>query len=458
MEISKMNIAYITDNKNSSTISSLEGYFEEITTVNSYSFEDFAALGKKFDAIIISMGLDRIIIEIFVKKIRTSDKLFIVPIFFEENGTFLFIETVITVDKIKERIKNIETLNKEIEHHNYNGWENRLLSYFYTRPDLTITPKIDKHHEMFYYYPIVEQFYDGHEDYSFWLEDMSNQNIFSKVKLIDRLFCCPYCFSALMKFSEHCPNCGSINVKQEKFVHCFTCGHVAPESKFMKDDRLVCPSCKSKLKLIGEDYDRPLENGVCLDCGDYHIEGKLKVSCMTCNKNFSAEDLSKKFIYEYKLTDHGRNQIKFGTANSVDMITNELNYITLNYFIFTLNWYIQMQKRYTDSYFSLLALQIVMDTESSTYDLIIEFSKLLRNTFRNTDFCSKVDTNTFIFLFAKADLIGANVIKSRIDSFLTSIKLTRGKFDIRTEYFSSTQENIAEENGQQLIGKLTNKL
>jgi GGDEF domain-containing protein len=117
-----------------------------------------------------------------------------------------------------------------------------------------------------------------------------------------------------------------------------------------------------------------------------------------------------------------------------------------------------MQKRYTDSYFSLLALQIVMDTESSTYDLIIEFSKLLRSTFRTTDFCSKVDTNTFIFLFAKADLSGANVIKARIDSFLNSIKLTRGKFDIKTEYFSSTQENIAEENGQQLIGKLTNKL
>jgi hypothetical protein len=311
---------------------------------------------------------------------------------------------------------------------------------------------------MFYYYPLVDQFYDGQEDYSFWLEDMANQNIFSKIKLIDRLFCCPHCFSALMKFSEHCPNCGSINVRQEKFVHCFTCGHVAPESKFLKNDRLVCPSCKSKLKLIGEDYDRPLENGVCADCGDYHIDGKIKVFCLTCNKSFATEDLSKKFIYEYRLTEHGRNQIKFGTVSSADIIANELNYIVLNYFIFTLDWYIRMQKRYNDSYFSLLALKIVMDTEVSTYDLIIEFSKLLRSTFRTTDFCSKIDNNTFIILFSKADLAGANIVKTRIDSFINSIKLTRGKFNIKTEYFSSTQENIAEENGQQIIEKLINKL
>ena len=62
-----------------------------------------------------------------------------------------------------------------------------------------------------------------------------------------------------------------------------------------------------------------------------------------------------------------------------------------------------------------------------------------------------------IYLFPKTDLAGLDVIKIRIDSFLNSI-ITKGKFDIKTEYFSSTQENIVEENGQQLIAKLTNKL
>lgn len=452
-----MDIVYITNRDNLFIIGLLKEHFNEISVFN--SFEDFTVQEKVFNAIIISSDFDKTKIEDFVKKtIRASGKLFIVPIFFENNGTFLFYESVVTLDQIKERIKNVETLYKEIEHHNYSSWENRILSYFYTRPDLTVYPKIDKLHEMFYYYPHVELFYDGQEDYFYWLEEMANQNIFSKVKLIDRLFCCPYCFSALMKFSDHCPNCGSVNIKQEKFIHCFTCGYVSPESKFLKDERFVCPSCKSKLKLIGEDYDRPLENGVCTDCGNYHMDSTLQITCLSCGKHCTTEELSKKSVFEYKLTEYGRNQIKFGTVSSTDIITNNLNYIALNYFVFTLNWSIQMQKRHNDSYFSLAALKIIMDTEFSAYDLLVEFSKLLRSSFRSTDFCSKIDNNTFIFLFPKADSSGLHTIKTRIDSFLNSIKLSRGKFNIKTECFSSTQENIAEENGRQLVAKLTNKL
>ncbi len=452
-----MNTVYITNKDNPFIVSLLKEFFDKISVFN--SFADFSTQEEVFDSVIISSNFEKTKIEDFVKKtIRTSDKLFIVPIFLEDNGTFLSHENVVNLENIKEHIISVKNLYKEIEHHNYSSWENRILSYFYTRPDLSVCPKIDKNHDMFYYYPHVEQFYDGQEDYFYWMEEMATQKIFSKVKLVDRLFCCPYCFSALMKFSDHCPNCGSINIKQERFVHCFSCGYVSPESKFMKDERFVCPSCKSKLKLIGEDYDRPLENGVCMDCGNYHIDSTLQISCLSCSKIFTTEELSKKSVFEYKLTEYGRNQIKFDTVSSTNIIASELNYIALNYFIFTLNWSIQMQKRYIDSYFSLVALKIIMETEFSVYDLLVEFSKLLRSSFRTTDFCSKIDNNTFIFLFPKTGATGLNAIKTKIDTFLGSIKLSKGQFNIKTEYFSSTQENIAEENSQQILSNLTNKL
>lgn len=449
-------ISYISKHKESAVVQTLSEYLETVTTFD--SLEKFIPDDNKFNSIIISVEFGRENIEKFVTKPRKSDKHFITPVFFENKGAFLFYETPVAIVELKEQIKSIETLYKEIEHHKYTTWENKILSYFYTRPDFTIAPKLDKFHAMFYYFPLVEQFYVGEEDYFYWLEEMANQNIFSKVKLVDRLFCCPYCFSALLKFSDHCPSCGSINIRNEKFIHCFTCGHVAPESNFLKNERFVCPSCKSKLKLIGEDYDRPLENGVCMDCGNYHIDSKLEVSCLTCHKTCTTEDLSKKFIYEYKLTEYGRNQIKFGTLNTADIILNDLNYIDLNHFTFTLNWSIQMQIRYNEESFSLVALKLILDERVSNYDLLLEFSKFLRSIFRTTDFCSKIDNNSFIFLFPKTDSAGLNIIRTRTDEFIKSIKITRGNFDIKIEAFSSTQDNIAEENAQQLVAKLANKL
>ena len=328
-----MNAFYISRRKESTITQVLSGYFKKVTTLG--SLESFIH-DREYEAstIVISMEFKKVNIENFVDKLRKSDKNFISPVFFENNGAFIFYETPVTIVELVELSKKVEFLYSEIEHHHYNSWENRILSYFYTRPNFTIAPKSDKYHEMFYYFPLVEQFHDGQEDYFYWLEEMSSQNILSKIKLIDRIFCCPYCFSALLKFSDHCPNCNSINIINVKFIHCFTCGYIAPESIFLKNERFVCPSCKSKLRLIGQDYDRPLENGVCNDCGNYHIDCKLEVTCLACNKTFMTEDLTKKLIYEYKLTEYGRNQIKFGTIDIATFIVSKLKLLRIKLFYF----------------------------------------------------------------------------------------------------------------------------
>ncbi|HBM17165.1 MAG TPA: hypothetical protein DD381_12605 [Lentisphaeria bacterium] len=451
-----MNLVYIAPTKKDFVIKLLKDYFENVTCFD--SIDDFQKSDNEFDVAVFSTLLGMEIIESYIKVARQSDKIYVFPIFFEEDGNFLFYETPIAAAKLKEQVIAIKSLCTEIEHHHYSTWENRILAYFYTRPDFTIAPKLDKQKPMFYYYPLVEQFYDGQEDYFYWLEDMASQNILSKVKLVDRIFCCPYCFSALLKFSDHCPNCGSINIRNEKFIHCFTCGYVGPESKFLKNERFVCPSCKSKLKLIGQDYDRPLENGVCNDCGTYHIESKLKIECLTCHKSCSTEDLSKKLIYEYKLTEYGRNQIRFGTINSINLIVNELNYLEINHFIFNIDWYIKIQRRYPEDYFSLIALKFVLDETTSAYDLILEFSKMLRQLFRTTDLCSKLDINSLIFFFPKSDAQALQSIQNKIQTFLKNISLNKGKFDIKIASFSSTKENISDKSAEELIAAIAGQL
>ncbi|MEI6287004.1 MAG: hypothetical protein WCP79_10925 [Bacillota bacterium] len=454
-----MNIAYITQKLNHTLFSALTGALGEVTVFN--SLDDFSATQQTPSALIISTGFGCEQLQPFINSTRRSGRLCLTPIILETNGAFSTYYKPLQLGEIQANVQEIAGLASELEVHNYNSWENRILAYFYTRPDFQIRPKLDKTKPMFYYYPLVEQFYEGAADYFFWLEEMVSQNILSKTKLIDRLFCCPACFSALLKFSDHCPNCGSINIRNEKFIHCFTCGHVAPESAFLKDAqlaRLVCPSCGTKLKLFGEDYDRPLENGVCQDCGVYHIESKLRVDCMSCGKTFSTDDLSKRPIYEYKLTDYGRNQVKFGTVNAVGLIVNELNYMMIGNFSFMLDWMIAMQLRYKSECFGLVSLEIIPGNSGSGYDLLLEFAQFLRTVVRTTDMCTKLDYNTFVFLLPKTDSAGLSIITGRIAEFNKSLELKQGHFDSKMNWFSSETEDITDASASLLLEKVSAKL
>ena len=451
-----MNIAYITPKLNHTLLGALSEALGEIIVFT--SLEDFSATMQTPAALIISTSFGRGLLQPFINSTRRSGRLCLTPIILETNGAFDTYYKPLQIGEIESNIRQISELAAELEVHNYSSWENRILAYFYTRPNFKIIPELDKTKPMFYYYPLVEQFYDGAADYFFWLEEMVSQNILSKIKLVDRLFCCPACFSALLKFSDHCPNCGSINIRNEKFIHCFTCGHVAPESVFLKDPqlaRLVCPSCGTKLKLFGEDYDRPLENGVCQDCGVYHIESALSVECLSCNKTFSTDDLSKRQIFEYKLTDYGRNQVKFGTVNAVGLIVNDLNYMLIGNFSFMLDWMIAMQLRYKSETFGLVSLKIIANDSRSGYDLLLEFAQFLRTVVRNTDMCTKLDYNTFVFLLPKTDSAGLSIITGRITEFIKSLELKQGHFDSKINWFSSEIEDVGDISASQLLEKVS---
>ncbi|MFA6074754.1 MAG: hypothetical protein WCV63_03995 [Negativicutes bacterium] len=451
-----MKVAYIAQNINNTLLGTLSAELGEIILFN--SIEDFVASALIPTALIVSTGFGRELLQPLINSLRKSDQLCLTPIVWETDGEFSTYYKPLPVNELKKHILEIIILVQEIEVHNYSSWENRVLAYFYTRPAFHIIPELDKTKPIFYYYPHVEQFYDGAEDYFFWLEEMTNQNILAKTRLVDRIFCCSSCFSALLKFSDLCPHCGSINIRNEKFVHCFTCGHVAPESQFIKDGRMVCPSCRTKLRLIGEDYDRPLENGVCLDCGNYHIDSKLSVVCLTCNKTFSTEDLSKRPIYEYKLTDAGRAQTKFGTVNSAGLIVNELNYIVINQMLFMLDWIVAMQIRYDKERFGLIALQIIPNNSASGYDLMLELARFLRRVVRTTDMCSKLDHNTFIFLLPNTDSEGLTILVERIAEFVKSMELKQGRFETKIAWFSSGVEDISDLTARELLEKVSAKL
>ncbi|MCP4179223.1 MAG: hypothetical protein GY756_15800 [bacterium] len=450
-----MNIAYITNLKESYLINLLSANFEKYSIFD--SFEDFYSQNNEFSAILVK-GFPKNEFLDFLKIIRKNDNYFLTPVFTKDKEYELACGNILNIEQSKEKIREIDFLSKELTSKENIDWKDRFLMYFYTRRGTILKPEINNKYDIFYHYPLAECFSDREDNFYYYLDALLEQNIINKTILVDKLFCCPYCFSAHLKFTDRCPHCNSINIKQEKFIHCFSCGFVAPEGKFEKNHRLICPSCNAKLKLIGEDYDRPLENGVCDDCGEFHIDSSIEITCIKCRKKFTSEDLTKRSIFEYGITDFGLNQIKYGTVNLTYLLVDNVNYVSHEYFNSMLNWFIQMSLRYNDEIFSLLALKVESSDGYVNYTLLSELSKILRNMLRDTDFGVRIDNKTLMFIYPKTNAKAVNLIKAKIEKLSESIKDEKFCLDIKIEYFTSTEENLQDESGSSLVSNLISKL
>lgn len=70
----------------------------------------------------------------------------------------------------------------------------------------------------------------------------------------------------------------------------------------MSDDELVCSQCKTKLKHIGHDYDRPLESYSCNDCKSIFVDPEVITECIDCGFKTLTENMIKQKVSNYALT------------------------------------------------------------------------------------------------------------------------------------------------------------
>jgi CheY-like chemotaxis protein len=123
---------------------------------------------------------------------------------------------------------------------------------------------------------------------------------------------CPDCQSATSTLILECPECESTQMTKEEALEHFDCGNIDFRSKFEKDEGvLVCPKCGKKLKVIGVDY-RKIENWY--RCSNNHVFGQpnFKFECSKCGGRFPLEDTRISMLYNYNLTDSGRQMLKLG--------------------------------------------------------------------------------------------------------------------------------------------------
>jgi len=361
------------------------------------------------------------------------------------------------LDNKDENLKLLESVAKhsqELET-DVDDWRARFLQYCYTRPHKHISPEKSWHFTSYYLYSLIKVFNADDEDYELWLNDLIDQGVFKKTKLIDKLFTCASCASAHLKLQERCPHCNSINVKNDAFYHCFTCGNVAPEDDFLKKDELVCPKCHTRLRHIGEDYDKSLDTGVCLDCDNYFTEGKASLTCMICKKDFEPDDLTEQKIYELSITKGGLKVAKHYSSEAMLSIFDDINNLKPAYFYKSLDWMIGLQKRYKEEFFSIIGIYF-SHAKNEAYSNIIEtFAKNLKKTIRTTDLVTRLNDYYLWIVLPKTDKKGAEVVLSRIMKIDPDLAPEK---TLSSVLISSTELKLEDNTAEKIISELSHKL
>lgn len=341
----------------------------------------------------------------------------------------------------------------------------RLLAFLHSRQDLQLRPY--RHWRIWHAhsYPLAESLADAGTDAPAWIRRLTGRQLLQEADLLDRVRHCPHCTSAHHNYIDVCPHCQDINIRQKPFIHCFTCGHTAPQDNFVMDHGLQCPNCGSRLKHIGADYDRPLENYV---CGSQHvfIEPDAQAHCLNCGARNRPEHLEPEQVYAFELTEEGRLAAKSGHIRDIFAGLDQLNHVRPEYFQSMMQWLLELCRRHDEEKFSILCIRLIniyrlIDTIGRSRTLLIldEFASRIRELIRSTDLCTRTGEQYLWILLSKTECPDCNIITMRIRDLKEQLSSEfEPGLDFKVATFSAPTEMLAHEDAEGVMSRLTAQL
>lgn len=300
--------------------------------------------------------------------------------------------------------------------------ESRLMTYLYSRLDLNLSAYVNYHSPYALEFPLLTVLFAKKPTFDAWkyLEEFVVRGLFVHGELLDELQACSSCDSGLLNLKRSCPNCKSIDIKSQKFVHCFSCGKIGPVSDLLRQERLLCSRCNTRLQEIGVDYEKPKEDKLCNSCGHFFCDPELNVVCQVCHRSAPLNELSSRRLYEYRLTRRSEYMVR-GVKKSI--FRNFKQYFKVSdfsSFMATVGWQTKLAERYSSIYFSLLSLKVVNESELVALQGDVNSERLLgqlfialRQIFRESDLASRQE-ETMYFLLPMANQDGCLLVVERI--------------------------------------------
>lgn len=342
--------------------------------------------------------------------------------------------------------------------------DERLLHFMALRRGALLRPLANWQQQSYYRYPLLELIADEDASSEVRLQSLVARKLIEEEAYIDRQYQCRHCHSAHLRLLDHCPECQSSDIQSRPALHCFTCGHVAPQDNFRRQGLLMCPQCDARLRHIGADYDRPVENHSCNACGAYFIEGKVRARCLICERDSELEQLTNRRITSYRLTEQGRLAAKQGRLGEIFAVLDDINYVSHEFFQHSLNWQIGICRRHSEIQFSLLGIKLLQLNELieqqgyyQSSRVLDAFAERLRELLRVTDLCTRSEQELFWILLPQCSLLGLQPLKQRLEQLFQELAQSELPLECRLLPFHSTQL-LPSEDAELLLARLAGQV
>jgi GGDEF domain-containing protein len=307
--------------------------------------------------------------------------------------------------------------------------DQRLLHYLYLRTERFLTPHRDWRHPSIYYYPLAEVLGPESSDTWSWLRSLRNRSLIEPVELLDRLRYCAECGGSHITYIDLCPNCSGIGIEETSFLHCYACGEVASEERFLRPEGIVCPKCRASLRHIGVDYDPALEHFLCNLCDHTFPEPDIQACCLHCDTRTAPERLVTQNIETLRLTESGRLAARSGRVEQLWSVLDHLNYTSPAYFQHTIGWLLDLNARHNQIHFSILCIKIANLHElmrdfgaGRVQQLLSALATRLRQLLRKEDIVTRTSETVFWLLLPQTDEKGCEGLLRRIHELAHSTR------------------------------------
>ncbi|MEZ5515745.1 MAG: diguanylate cyclase [Steroidobacteraceae bacterium] len=336
--------------------------------------------------------------------------------------------------RIRTEVDAFNSRCASLAHDEFLEEEERLLAFLYLRPDFQVQPVIDTRDPGYYRYPLLDAFSPSGHDGLAWSDGLRRSRLLEPVKLVDRLRQCVSCASSHLNYVDICTECKSIDIGENIFLHCYTCGNVAPQESFVARAGLTCGRCDAKLKHIGVDYDRALESFSCNACSARFIEPDVEAHCLHCRATSPTTELPERRVHTFRLTDEGRLAARSGSRRQSPATHDTQLNLNSAYFEQTLTWLLQLRQRHNEVQFGVLAVRVTNGealaqtlSHVRAQQLIDSFGRRLHEVIRATDLVMRAAEGEWFVLSPQTDRSGLNALRKLLESLTVATEQADGQ-------------------------------